>query len=276
MYVWSVELLIFIIDFLMFHYQGVDCKSIGDPNVIDHWGLVWGRLCPESSLGRCADNVIIPLDLKQLFCPGFSLAAGPPSCFTTDIVDYWRGALWRACNLTAFTSCLTGPVDYPFASRLEVQSTGGVLMWNRDTPISVVCYNTMYKGEMSVKYVLINEKQNQNIAWTTGLIRFDSTVLNVSGHIGRIILRIGIPGLLKVEIGPPILGVCLGWGLRSILPCSAALLATCWGASTALHSFICTVSTPQWLPSCTCFWLRLMTRLFIKIKIKEHFCWYDF
>ncbi len=92
---------------------------IGDPNVIDHCGLVWGRLCPESSPGHCADNVIIPLDLKQLFCPGFSLAAGPPSGFMTDIVDCWRGALWRACNLTAFTSCLTGPVDYPFASRLE-------------------------------------------------------------------------------------------------------------------------------------------------------------
>jgi hypothetical protein len=26
------------------------------------------------------------------------------------------GALWRACNLTTFTPCLTGPVDYPFAS----------------------------------------------------------------------------------------------------------------------------------------------------------------
>jgi hypothetical protein len=26
------------------------------------------------------------------------------------------GALWRACNLTSFTPCLTGPVDYPFAS----------------------------------------------------------------------------------------------------------------------------------------------------------------
>ncbi len=24
--------------------------------------------------------------------------------------------LWRACNLTTFTPCLTGPVDYPFAS----------------------------------------------------------------------------------------------------------------------------------------------------------------
>jgi hypothetical protein len=28
----------------------------------------------------------------------------------------WGGALWRACNLTAFSPCLTGPLDYPFAS----------------------------------------------------------------------------------------------------------------------------------------------------------------
>jgi hypothetical protein len=26
-------------------------------------------------------------------------------------------ALWRACNLTSFSPCLTGPVDYLFASR---------------------------------------------------------------------------------------------------------------------------------------------------------------
>ncbi len=26
------------------------------------------------------------------------------------------GALWRACNLSAVSPCLTGPVDYPFAS----------------------------------------------------------------------------------------------------------------------------------------------------------------
>jgi hypothetical protein len=57
------------------------------------------------------------LDLTQLFCPGFMLAAGPPSSFTTDKVRCWGGgALWRACNLTTFTPCLTGPVDYPFTS----------------------------------------------------------------------------------------------------------------------------------------------------------------
>ncbi len=91
-------------------------RYIGDPDVIDHCGLVRGRLRPELSLGCRANNMIIPLDLTQLFCPAFTLAAGPPSGFTTDIVGCWGGALWRDCNLTAFTQCLTGPVDYPFVS----------------------------------------------------------------------------------------------------------------------------------------------------------------
>ncbi len=91
-------------------------RYIGDPNVIDNSGLVWGGLRPEPSLGRCADNVIIPLDLTQLFCPGFKLTAGPPSGFTTDIVGCWGGTLWRACNLTAFIHSSTGPVVHPFAS----------------------------------------------------------------------------------------------------------------------------------------------------------------
>jgi hypothetical protein len=43
--------------------------------------------------------VIIPLDLIQLFCPGFELAAGPPSGFTTAIVGC-RGEL---CGEPAFS-----------------------------------------------------------------------------------------------------------------------------------------------------------------------------
>jgi hypothetical protein len=39
---------------------------------------------PKPSLGPHADNVIIPLDLTQLSCPGFTLAAGLHSGFTTD------------------------------------------------------------------------------------------------------------------------------------------------------------------------------------------------
>jgi hypothetical protein len=93
-------------------------RYIGDPDVNDHFcGLIWGGHRPEPSLGPRADNVIIPLDLTQLFCPGFTLAAGPPSSFTTDEIGCWGGALSRACNLTSFSPSLTGPVDYPFASR---------------------------------------------------------------------------------------------------------------------------------------------------------------
>ncbi len=63
-------------------------RYIGDSYVINHCGLNWGGLRPEPSLGRRANNLIIPLDLAQLFCPGFTLAGGPPSGFTTDIVSY--------------------------------------------------------------------------------------------------------------------------------------------------------------------------------------------
>jgi hypothetical protein len=87
--------------------------------MIDHCGLVRDGLRPEPSLGHRADNVIIPCDLTQPFCPGFTLAAGPPSGFTTDKVGCWGGAQRRACNHTAFTHSLTGPVGQTFASRHE-------------------------------------------------------------------------------------------------------------------------------------------------------------
>jgi hypothetical protein len=110
--------------------------------VIDHHCLVWGGPRPEPSLGPRTDNVIIPLDLTQLSCPGFTLAVGLPSGFTSDRVGCWGGALWRACNLTSFSRCLTGPVYYLFASRHKgprfKSPGGGVLMWNRDSPVSNV------------------------------------------------------------------------------------------------------------------------------------------
>ncbi len=88
-------------------------RYIGDPDMIYHCGLVWDGLRTELSLARRPDNVIIPHDLTQLFCPSFTLAAGPPFDFTTDIVSCWGGALWRACNLTAFIHSHTGPVGQP-------------------------------------------------------------------------------------------------------------------------------------------------------------------
>jgi hypothetical protein len=76
-------------------------RYIGDPDVIDHHGLVIGGLRPEASLGPCADNVIIPLDLTQLSCPGFTLAAGLPSGFTTNGVGCWGGG--GACGEPAIS-----------------------------------------------------------------------------------------------------------------------------------------------------------------------------
>jgi hypothetical protein len=56
-------------------------------DILLHW---WPRcdwsstgLRSQLSLGPCADNVTVPLDLTQLSCPGFTLAAGLPSGFTT-------------------------------------------------------------------------------------------------------------------------------------------------------------------------------------------------
>ncbi len=83
------------------------------------WSSLWPHLRRASSRTITrphADNVIIPLDLTQLSSPGFTLAASLPSGFTTDGVGCWGGALWRACNLTSFSPCLTGPVDYLFSS----------------------------------------------------------------------------------------------------------------------------------------------------------------
>jgi hypothetical protein len=128
---------------------------IGDPDVIDHHcSLVCGRLHPKLSLGPRANNVIIPLDLTQLFCPSFTLAAGPPSSFTTNGVGCWGGgALWRACNLPLFIPCLTGPVDYLFASRhkgLRFKSPGGYLCETGILPLALSCYSiiqpTVYKS----------------------------------------------------------------------------------------------------------------------------------
>jgi hypothetical protein len=122
-------------------------RYIGDPNVIDHFcGLVLGGLCPEPSLGPRADNVIIPLDITQLFCAGFTLAAGPPSGFTTTELAARGGALWSACNLTSFSPCLTGPVDYPFASRHmgpKVKSPGGYFCETGIPLLAMSCYSTI-------------------------------------------------------------------------------------------------------------------------------------
>jgi hypothetical protein len=118
-------------------------RYIRDPAVIDHCGLVWDRLRPEQSLGRRANNVIIPLDLTQLFFPGFTLPAGPPSGFTTNIVSCWGGALWRAWNLTAFIHSSTGPpLCFP-SWGIWVQFPGGYLCETRILLLALSRYKIM-------------------------------------------------------------------------------------------------------------------------------------
>jgi hypothetical protein len=129
---------------------------IGDPDVIDHCGLVWGGPCPEPSVGPRVGNVIIPLDLTQLSCPGFTLAAGLPSGFTTDGVGCWGGALWRACNLSSFSPCLTGPVDYLFASRHKgpgFKSPGGYWCETGILLLELSRYRSILNRELFLKNI---------------------------------------------------------------------------------------------------------------------------
>ncbi len=114
---------------------------IGDPDVIDHCSLVLGGLHPEPSLGRRPDNVIILLDFTQLSCPDFTLAAGPPSGFTTDIVGCWGGEPYGepAISLHTYTVSLVQWVNPLLPIMRDPGSIPrGVLMWNWDSPVSVV------------------------------------------------------------------------------------------------------------------------------------------
>ncbi len=114
---------------------------VGDPDVIDHFcGLVWGGLCPKTSLGPRVNNVIIALDLTKLFCPGFTLAAGSPYGFTTDGI----GCGGEPCGEPAISlhshhvSLLQWTTRLLPVTRDQVQNPWGGLMWNRDSPVSIV------------------------------------------------------------------------------------------------------------------------------------------
>jgi hypothetical protein len=127
-------------------------RYIGDPDVIDHFcGLVWGGLRPEPSLGPHADNVIIPLDLTQLFCPGFTLTAGAPSSFTTDGVSCWGGSPVESLQshfiLTISHRSSGLPVCF-LSQGTQFQIPRGVLIWNQDSPVSDVSLHN-YKSAAS-------------------------------------------------------------------------------------------------------------------------------
>jgi hypothetical protein len=107
---------------------------IGDPDMIDHFcGLVWGGLRPEPSLASRTDNVIIPLDLTQLSCPSFMLAASLPYGFTTEPCREPAISLpSHHVSLVQWTTRLLPVTRDPGLNPL------GGLMWNRDSPLIVV------------------------------------------------------------------------------------------------------------------------------------------
>ncbi len=126
-------------------YRNEENPHTGDPDMIDHFcGLIWGGLCPEPSLGPCADNVIIPLDLTQLFCPGFTLAAGPPSSFTTDGGRLLGG---EPCGEPAISLHSPHVSLVQWTTRLQgtqIQIPWGVPLWNRNSPVSIVSLHHAY------------------------------------------------------------------------------------------------------------------------------------
>ncbi len=71
---------------------------------------------------------------------GFRLVTRRLPRMQRRIMAIRRKILWRACNLTSFSPCLTGPVDYLLVScqGTQVQIPRGVLMWNWDSPASDV------------------------------------------------------------------------------------------------------------------------------------------
>ncbi len=115
-------------------------RYIGDPDVIVHCGLIWGGLHPKPSLGPRADNVIIPLDLTQLFCPGFTLAAGPPPASQPTQSAAGGGGPAESLQSHCIHTMSHWSSGLPICSIMRDPSsiTGRVLMWNRDFPVGVV------------------------------------------------------------------------------------------------------------------------------------------
>ncbi len=104
---------------------------------------------------------VIPLDLTQLSCPGFTLAAGLPSGFTTDRVGCWGGSPVESLQshfiltMSHYSSGL--PVCFP-SQGTQVQIPWGVLRWNRDSPVSVVLLQFINKYKAQSSYAFYLEK----------------------------------------------------------------------------------------------------------------------
>ncbi len=152
------------------------------------------------------------------------LAAGPPSGLTTDGVGCWGGALWRACNLTSFSPCLTGPVDYLFASHHNgpwFNSPGGYLCETGILPLALSRYNILHI--LYLLYVLPSEHNTMTL------------LLLKAGHVspkmwGLSEMSLETWGLSQLRRGQ---GAVEESGFLTFFPCSRTSLVSgpervCW------------------------------------------------
>ncbi len=113
-------------------------RYIGDPNMIDHCGLVWGGLCPELSLdpSRQCDN------------PTWShtalLSRNHARCRSSWLHNHIVGCWGEPCEKPAILlhSHHVSLVQWSTHLPLVMRDPGSIpkeeLMWNRDSPVSVV------------------------------------------------------------------------------------------------------------------------------------------
>ncbi len=89
-----------------------------------------GRLRPKTSTRPSCRQCDKPTWSHTAFLSLFHARCRSPFRLHNRRSRLLWGALWRACNLTSFSPCLTGPVDYLFASLHKgprFRSPGGYL-----------------------------------------------------------------------------------------------------------------------------------------------------
>ncbi len=142
------------------------------------WSSLWPRLRRPSSRTpitrpscRQCDN---PTWSHTAFLSRFHARCRSPFRLHNRRSRLLGGALWRACNPTSFSPCLTGPVDYLFASRHKEQrfkSPGGYLcetgilllaMSRYSTFIAPSCMFLTCRGE---KYTGLCTSTTTNCVW---------------------------------------------------------------------------------------------------------------
>jgi hypothetical protein len=120
--------------------------------VLLHW-WPWCDWLLWPWMRRASSRIITRQSCQQCDNPtwshtaGFTLAAGPPSSFITDVVSSWGGALCRACNLNAFIHSSTGPEVHPFTFHHEGSGFNpqrGTYVRTKIILLTLSCYTVIF------------------------------------------------------------------------------------------------------------------------------------